>query len=124
VSKKVEMNFDEVNEKLFKGAQNGVTEFCTIVAKESSKQAPFDKGALRKSLQVEVLGLSGIVSYGGVVNVGESVDTSEYATIMHEGIINGKPVKYQRGKKKKYLEDPFKKESGNFVDILAKNIKI
>lgn len=63
-----------------------------VLARHSKEQVPLDSGALKSSCEVDVSpdGMQGTVSY----------DTP-YACRWHEEDAN-----FQRGRKKKYLEDP------------------
>jgi hypothetical protein len=67
-----------------------VRDCANFLLEESKKQVPHDTGALERSGMVDSAGLEATVSY----------DTP-YAVICHERSAN-----YQRGRKKKYLEDP------------------
>lgn len=67
-----------------------VRDCANFLLDESKKQVPHDTGTLERSGMVDSAGLEATVSY----------DTP-YAVICHERSAN-----YQRGRKKKYLEDP------------------
>lgn len=105
---KVTFDFNELEKKFRNEAQKGLYEWGNTVAKKSSAQCPHDTGELRRTLFVNVEKDTVDISYN-----------SDYAVYVHEMDLN-----FQRGKKNKYLEDPFKENSSDLERILAKNIKI
>lgn len=71
-----------------------VRDCANFLLDESKKQVPHDTGTLERSGMVDSAGLEATVSYG-------TPGAAAYAVICHERSAN-----YQRGRKKKYLEDP------------------
>jgi hypothetical protein len=76
-----------------------MNEEANIIFRKSQIRAPFRFGVLRGSGRVES-GITSIeISYGGAARA--------YAYIMHEGIINGRPIHYRTpGTGKHYLAIP------------------
>lgn len=89
---KVEWNVDIALAALKNGSRKGTWSALDVLARHSKEQVPLDSGALKASCAVDVSpdGMQGTVSY----------DTP-YACRWHEEDAN-----FQRGRKKKYLEDP------------------
>ena len=92
VSVKVDLHKEIAEQALQQGCQRGVWAALDVLARHSKEQVPLDTGMLKASCEVDVApdGMSGTVSY----------DTP-YACRWHEEDAN-----FQRGRKKKYLEDP------------------
>lgn len=80
----------KVNDFVSQRVERAVRDCANALLDESKKQVPHDTGALERSGMVDSAGFEATVSY----------DTP-YAVICHERSAN-----YQRGRKKKYLEDP------------------
>lgn len=108
MKRNVELDFNELHKKFRSGGQKGLYQWGKKVGKESSAQCPHDRGDLRRTLSVIVEDNEVDISYN-----------SDYAVYVHEMDLN-----FQRGKKNKYLEDPFKDNAKDLEAILAKNIKI
>jgi len=89
---KVDINHAVLKDALQKAGRRGIQAALDCLARESKKQVPLDEGPLKDSCMVSVEpdGSEGVVSY----------DTA-YAVRWHEQDAN-----FQRGRKKKYLEDP------------------
>lgn len=81
-----------------------------VVARDSGQQVPIDTGALLRSQAVTVGDQSVTISY----------DTP-YAIRWHEENAN-----FQRGRKRKYLEDPIndKDTQQRALEALARNLKV
>lgn len=90
LSVKTRWDADLVRAIVKSGGEAGVRQAAQFLGAESQKQVPLDTGALLRSMAVDNDGLNATVSY----------DTP-YATRWHEQDAN-----FQRGRKKKYLEDP------------------
>jgi hypothetical protein len=88
-------------------AQVKVSEF---VLNESQKEVPLDKGTLQNSGHAEHSPEESIVAYGG--------NAAPYAVFQHEGIRRDgthRVINYTHaGRKKKYLEDPIKRNLKTF----------
>lgn len=111
----VKIDTKDISKQMSLGIKQGLEEFNTIVAKESSGEAPLDEGTLRSSLLVTITDNETTISYN-----------TNYALYMHEGISwqSGNKLNYQRGKKAKYLEDPFRRHQNELPNMLKKHIKI
>jgi hypothetical protein len=105
---------DKFSRGLEKMAQRGMVEMADSLLVLSRLEVPHDIGDLQKSGSVFNNGPDDI---GVVYNI-------EYASYQHEGG-DGKRVitKYQKGRKKKYLEDPMKKNMSKFMEIGRANLE-
>lgn len=105
---------DRFGRGLEKMAVRGMVEMADSLLVLSRLEVPHDIGELSKS---------GSVFNNGIDDIGVAYN-KEYATYQHEGG-DGKRVikKYQKGRKKKYLEDPMKKNLSKFMDIGSKNLE-
>lgn len=92
------------------GGAQGVRQAAQMILTESQKQVPLDTGALLRSGTVEADGLQATISY----------DTP-YAARWHEQQAN-----FQRGRKRKYLEDPVNDPSvrRRMLEYFQRNIKL
>ncbi len=103
-------NAEEVYARILSGGEKGVRDVAQALLDESKKQVPLDTGALQRSGAVDSEGLTATISY----------DTP-YAVRWHEN-----DACFQRGRKKKYLEDPvndpgFRK---NAIKYIAEQIRL
>lgn len=109
MSVRVNLHFDKALEITQEGGEKAVYEAANALLREANTQVPIDTGALQRSGTVSQDGLKANVSY----------DTP-YAARWHEQDAN-----FQRGRKKKYLEDPL--NSGSFkaqmLSYLQRHIK-
>lgn len=104
----VKLDNAKLNAVLQKASYKATWSALDYLAAESKKQVPLDEGTLKGSCKVDVApdGSEGTVSY----------DTP-YAVRWHETDAN-----FQRGRKKKYLEDPLN-DSGvqaNMMKLIQK----
>lgn len=90
---KVEWHGDELLAKLKGATSQAAFEAGNVLLDESLKQVPHDTGALERSGRVVMAEGGAFVSYGDM--------SMPYAVRWHENDAN-----FQRGRKKKYLEDP------------------
>lgn len=105
----VKIDTKDISKQMSLGIKQGLEEFNTIVAKESSGEAPLDEGTLRSSLLVTLTDNETTISYN-----------TDYAIYVHEGL----DMNFQRGKKAKYLEDPFRRHQNELPNMLKNHIKI
>lgn len=95
-------------------AERGMMEMADTLLVLSRLEVPHDKGELQKS---------GSVFNNGPDDIGVAYN-KEYATYQHEGGDGKRVIKnYQKGRKKKYLEDPMKQNMSKFMEIGAKNLE-
>ena len=103
---RVELDTSALEGALKKAGRKGLWSALDYLAQQSKAQVPLDQGTLKASCAVDVNadGTAGTVSY----------DTP-YAVRWHEHDAN-----FQRGRKKKYLEDPANDPSvqSNMVKIM------
>lgn len=95
-------------------AIRGMVEMADSLLVLSRLEVPHDIGELSKS---------GSVFNNGIDDIGVAYN-KEYATYQHEGGDGKRVIKhYQKGRKKKYLEDPMKNNLSKFMDIGTKNLE-
>lgn len=90
---KVEWHGDELLARLKGATPQAAYEAGNVLLDESLKQVPHDTGALEQSGRVVMAEDGAFVTYGDM--------STPYAVRWHENDAN-----FQRGRKKKYLEDP------------------
>lgn len=112
MSFKIKMKWDgeKAQKALANATPRGLYEAAQVVARDSGQQVPLDTGDLLRSQAVTVEGQEAAISY----------DTP-YAIRWHEQDAN-----FQRGRKKKYLEDPIndKDTQQRAFEALARNVRI
>lgn len=110
--KSVRIKWDDSRSRalLKASGERGLYAAAQVIAAESSKQVPLDQATLLRSQAVSVDGDTAAISY----------DTP-YAVRWHEEDAN-----FQRGRKKKYLEDPINDKSviDAAIGALRDNIEV
>lgn len=106
---KVHWDAEAAMDAVNNGGEAAVRACANYLLDESRKQVPLDTGALSRSGAVDVEGMQATVSY----------DTP-YARRWHERQAN-----FQRGRKRKYLEDPCNDPvvRARMLEYLQENIK-
>lgn len=107
---KLDWNGPQINELVHHKAAKGLRAAANVLLDESRKEVPLDTGALSRSGAVDVNegDLSATVSY----------DTP-YAVRWHEEDAN-----FQRGRKKKYLEDPLNNNRDRLLEYIRQQMTI
>lgn len=107
---KVKWDGEKAQKALANATPRGLYEAGQVVARDSGQQVPLDTGDLLRSQAVTVEGQTVTISY----------DTP-YAIRWHEQDAN-----FQRGRKKKYLEDPIndKDTQRRALEALARNVRL
>ena len=101
-------NGDEILKTVVQGSTKAVRKTCNVVLTASQNEVPLDEGFLLRSGIVIIRYRKnpvGIISYGGGPGTGNP--KIPYALRWHENMAN-----FQRGRKWKYLIDPFNRLAG------------
>jgi hypothetical protein len=108
---------DQVKGKTEAALNKAIHSTLETVGSASDQQVPHDEGDLQRSKFIKVQNGEGVISYGGGAGTGHPV--IPYAKRHHE-----KEANFQKGRKNKYLSDPFNQIAPRaYQDSLKTNLQ-
>lgn len=122
---KIKKLLDKKGKAAHRALVKATREITKKIGAESQKEVPKDTGALAKSMKIEVLQIiSGQYPVRGWISY-----NTDYAVYVHEipappkQSPGGKSARHDPPTKWKYLEDPLKRNSGNFISRVRAAMK-
>ena len=113
-------NGEEAKRRALKAGREAVKKTCDDVLTMAKEEVPFAESTLMKSgvVKMSTQRAAGAISFGGGWGTGKPV--VPYAVRWHEGHRQGHPEdkepNFQRGRKKRYLADPYNRSAKKLLD--------
>jgi len=110
---------EELKNEVLEASRMSVLDTCYIILEAAKQQVPHNEGTLMRSgiAVIDDVMPVGLVSFGGGPGTGHPI--VPYAIRWHENNAN-----FQKGRKMKYLEDPFNKLAGRtLIKALRQRLK-